>query len=752
MIPIAGLIIVCLLGLCVALGFPLRRSRAAAILEQILTPVTSEPPEPQSRLRAWAWPLAGMGMLLAALAFLEIRQPYFFVQDDVLVLEMPVLLENFRTVWSGHWPRYVPELGMGIGTGPSMYPPFYVAYALARNVLRDPYAFLDVSAILHLIGGYWATYVLARRIGQGRAVATLASLSFILSGSVLIMGRSWSSFSAVCLWQPLFLLLLVQLTRKDVGWRWPVGVALVLAMYYYAGFPQTVIIALWFTTFCLVWLVACQRIPLWRLRWLIPAGVLTAALCMPLAYGQLQLLNFGSFWTHLTGIQQVQAATTTAPSPDALSTGLTSRVYGHGVTEQLLCMFLPYPLASAKHPDNWGDVYEPYYGQLVYFGTTMAVLAVAAVLLLAAARPRRATYGRHVWTAAFLFGLLWVMGDDGGVWNVLSSRLNIAHQWHYPWRALPQMTLLAVLSGGLLLEGILRVIPQRIAWQRRAVGLTLLLLLCQVSLPLPGFYMWGFRPYPPLPPEMRTLLFNPDGTPTGRWHTISPFHNPHPEFWRALTHNLPSVYGVPAVTDYDPLNAYDPMYNAMVARISKGGLAAVRQYGIRWVFVCSLSNQPTSIPPIHYDDQTMHTRLETPAGWLLEVDGVKPLAYVAGAEDTVVSSLPCFADTTGICIPLPKDFPGGMVVANYLNRGILHPVVDGRDAPFAADSWDRMAVNVPRGATELYLAPIPESTDAYKWAGICAALAMALCLGLMGLDALLARRRKLPTNPPVAAK
>jgi len=88
------------------------------------------------------WPSLGFLILIAALALLEGIQPYYFTQDDALVSELPGILVGCRGVWQGHWPNYNPYVFMGsslvnFGLYSLTYPPTYLAYGIARNVLHD---------------------------------------------------------------------------------------------------------------------------------------------------------------------------------------------------------------------------------------------------------------------------------------------------------------------------------------------------------------------------------------------------------------------------------------------------------------------------------------------------------------------------------------------------------------------------------------------------------------------------------------
>src|SRR5207248_2623522 len=125
------------------------------------------------------WDIVGLVAVVGAFAWLEFRSPYYFVQDDVLMTELPGMLLGCRGAWEGHLPEWSPYTGLGSPlmseAGASLtYPPLYVSYAIARNVLGDENATMEVFALLHLVAGFWLCKRLCSVIGASPFPATLA--------------------------------------------------------------------------------------------------------------------------------------------------------------------------------------------------------------------------------------------------------------------------------------------------------------------------------------------------------------------------------------------------------------------------------------------------------------------------------------------------------------------------------------------------------------------------------------------------
>ena len=104
---------------------------------------------------------------------LEIRQPFFFAQDDNFDLFMPMALMGGRSLLSGALCTFSPYLycGSPVATVPQsmlLYPPTYVSFLLSKFVLGSKYYTMDALCVLHLVAAYFIAYWVARYLGCGR--------------------------------------------------------------------------------------------------------------------------------------------------------------------------------------------------------------------------------------------------------------------------------------------------------------------------------------------------------------------------------------------------------------------------------------------------------------------------------------------------------------------------------------------------------------------------------------------------------
>jgi len=182
----------------------------------------------------------------------------------------PACLLGCRSLWAGTFPDWNPYVFLGaplatIGFWAITYPPQLLSYAIARHVMGNEFATLEVFAALHLVAGFVAMRHLCRRVGMGPMTGNLAALSFVYAGCILIMGRSWQPFIANAVWLPLLGIAVQRFREGPVGWRWILGVGLVLGLAYHSGFPQIVAILGMFLVVAVATIAYADRLPLRRL-------------------------------------------------------------------------------------------------------------------------------------------------------------------------------------------------------------------------------------------------------------------------------------------------------------------------------------------------------------------------------------------------------------------------------------------------------------------------------------------------------
>ena len=650
-----------------------------------------EPPpeEDQASKRPWGWLALGLVVLGLAFTILEVNQPYYFTQDDALVAELPGMVYGCQMLWHGEFPDYCPIGLMGgpiasEGGGSLTYPPTWLAYGIARYGLHDQYALLEVFAALHLLAGFLLTWWLARRLRLSPMAATLASLALVLSGGVLIMGRCWHMILPAAVAAPAIALCLLWLKEKPVGWRWALVTGLVLGVYYQVGFPQEWAYAALFFGLGVLWLVLWQEIPWLRALWSLPALAWAAALAAPLLWCQMSFAR-----------DMVRP-----PS------------YGRGILPGLAALFLPAPLLHRPHPNFWGSTDLQYMSEFYYFGTVLAVTFVLGLVAWLTSRWRRDWGQQRLWFFLAVVAFLLALGEQGGLWQILSHLPFLSLVNNNPFRALPFMVFFVALAGGAVLDRLLGPLAPR-RWAPLAVGLLgCALLLYHASIARPAFYSYGFRPYPALPTPLAKAL-DAGSPPEGRLIPIAPNRSILPGYGLSMMHGLPAVYGLFSFSGYDPLVQSLPPYRLAFGRLRQDTPAALKAYGIRYLVLNEAAVHPRFSPnPFERGmegivplrpvlsylpklEVASHTIAPPDEIWTLK--GADPLAFPTGDPGR---SLPISFPGRGINVVLQGVGPGPVTV-NFLWYRQMRATADGQPVACHPDQWGRIQVELAKPALNL---------------------------------------------------
>ena len=662
------------------------------------------------------WNLIGWLCLVGAFAYRERMQPYYFTQDDALVGELPGILLGCRSYWQGVLPNWNPYVFMGaplasIGFWALTYPPQLLAYAIARHVLGDEFATMEVFAALHLAVGFAAMRYLGRKLGMGALIANIAALSFVLAGCILIMGRSWHAFIANAVWLPLLGIAIQRFREGPVGWKWVLGVGTVLGLAYHAGFPQiAVILDMFFVTGIAV-IGYADRLSWRRVAPVVPALLFGIGLSAPLLIQHLQM----------TGSHErfVPAET--------------------GIYDALQGSVLPYPLVEAALPTGWGTFHFERMGHFYFFGGVFALLFAVQALSFWIYLPERGAWARAWWVPCGVVALLMVLGEPAYLWKGLAALPMSKFFLRYTFRFYPWLAFCAILAGGLILERALATLRRKRAWEVFAGAGLILILGYHITQCQPSFYSYGFRPYPDLPTEFESVFHPYDdkdfiGAENSRriasWTNLRSIA---PDHYLALPLNLPHYYQVPSIFGYDPVVEGQPRMLEVFQRMHDDPVAACKAYGVGWHLFGYTSTPVYSPNPVFaFMEQTVNfeavyrqlskesliPRAEVRGTTLMEMPGVDPLAFVSGHPQ---APLPMRLSCAGADIDVAGLAAGTPITINFLHYPQMKCTLGGKPLTVSRDDWQRITITLPESGQTLNVRFEP------PWLWTCAAGA-ELCL------------------------
>jgi hypothetical protein len=686
-----------------------------------------------SRRSDLVWGSTGGAVLLGALSILEVSQPLYFTQSDNFAQFLPVILQGVRSLQEGVFPTWNPYQLLGaptasVGVYALTYPPTYAAYLMAVHLFQNEYLTLEVFVVGHLLVGYVVTLALGRRLGLRPPLAALVSLSFLLSGYSLIAGRSWYYHVPLVVWAPALVWAAVRLERKPGDWKWAIGTGFLIGAFFHAGNAQMWAYGLLLIGVAVSLQLLGATLPWRRALWWIPAMFMGLAVAAPLLVPQRM---------ETAGIARVGGASA-------------------GIADGLLAMLLPFPIARAAHPRDWGSSNVELMGQYYYSGTLLTASALVVALLLVAwlivyqldTSRFRELVGRNVWLICGAVALLFALGDHGVVWIVL-ARLPLFNQFDFAFKFLPYVNLFVLLSGGITLERHLRSKPKAKLGARGMFATGCVLLLYHVTLARPSHYTYGDYPYPPLPASLTQLL----GTERERARllTFAPTHYPDRGYVASLAHNFASIYHIPAFHGFDPLVQARPEDRAVAARMAEDPVAAARAYGVRWIIAHRAMETPeyganpaqsTVEAPSPFDRRVLQVltahavnkvTLEDIAVWDLGEN-----AALAFAADDPGKALPVHFTGNGATVDVASlEGRNEPITVNVLARPQLSAWAGGRRLASTRDEWNRLRIHVPPGSDVVVVRYSPEWHEG---------LVAAIMLGLLAATAAIWLQRRRVTS------
>lgn len=665
----------------------LERGPVGRALERALT---QDDAAPWPRDRRWTW--AGLALLLLALGLLELRQPYYFTQDDNYSQFLPNQLAALRGAFSqGRFPDFNPFQFAGaplasLGVYALTYPPTWAAWLLAHAVLGRDCWLLELLAWMHLALGYAAFLWAARLAGARPWSGVLGGLAWCLGGFMLIAGRGWYYMLPWALWLPLLLGGLLSLRREGGTVKGVAAVAASIGLGFHSGNIQ-------------IWTYAAALgaglAAAWSLggvytrrqgAWAALAGLAGLGLALPLLWVELK-----SVQGNLVIVGQGQAPV----NPLGL---------WFPFLQPAVAAFIPGAAGGAPLQDQVPELLDQ--GSLLPL-----VAALAALAWLGLRRPCLA----QPWPALALLAWVFSLGAPGGLWT-LQHWMGPAAGFQHPFKGLLFVQCFSALSGAVLLP---RLWPGPKA-ARALLGLGLLLLGLHVWRSRAAFYLWADEPYTALSPELAATL---DAQP-GRMAGVSPRWAPVRGYDHWLVHALPSAYGRYSVLGYDPLvsaSIWGQVVNPLAWPDTEQGL---RAWGVGGLLISPAWAQLGRPAPdeARLIQWAVGRAARTVDGlWWVPVPNPEPLAFTEPGHRPAGLRW----DVGGVELTVE---PGARSLTLLTPARPQWRWAGGGTPAALPDPWGRLSVALPDGATRVRLDYAPPWRQ-----GLWMALGLLLALGCAAL-------------------
>ncbi len=659
-------------------------------------------------------------LCILMLTAIEIRQPYFFLQDDNADSYICQYVYSLESVLKGEFPLYNFHQFAGIGfldrgqTG-QLNPFVYIGGALSYIFLGHFNGTVDFASGILLIIGAIGFYLILKKLNLGQSAATIGAIAWSFNSFSIYCGSNWIIAIILTGLFPWIVLTSQNLIHED-GFKALILASLAKTLLFYGGHPQYFIYAIIFdfifaiTTIILANSKGHRLKPSLRYTWkYFLSGLITGLWSLPLLIPMLNAMNRSSSRSSALIFDDFIEAYFRAkdfiigqynPVMQYDTTGSLTLPDGSevGVIEALVAI-----------QKNMSHV-----GYLVFFA---AVMGLVIIILRFKDNDKNTSIAvRKMITCipALLIAFLWASST---LFNRIIYLIPIINRFRYPFKvmqyALFFMILLAAICLDYLLNNLYKNRERLLTALKVILPLVEVINLLAVYMILPiryfGVYTLSQKPFEDEAVEMlRGSRYAFVGGAPEYW-----------DFWTlervgqdataTLGYNYATYYGLDNIGGYDvllPMESCYSLYEMLENMSNVSGNIAVYDYlvedmsshGVEY-YICLIENK-----------EEMTAVLEEYGIELVYEDDIKaifkdpyavPLMFTLDNNEAV--SIDYEEHVNYLRVVTPDDFKGGTIVANYTHDPHFVATVDGQEAEISnPGNYENMIIsNVDPGSHEV---------------------------------------------------
>jgi len=212
-------------------------------------------------------------LIITFVALIELKHPYYFMQDDNRDYYLPMFVHSYRSLLNGEIAQYnfhqftgYPILGCG--QSGALYPFMYLSVFISDLLFNHYFAAIDIYVLIHLIIGAVGLNYFLRTLGIDKRSSFLCALAWPLSGFVFQVSNSWVVISGVCAYLP-WILCFSYKFFKDLKKTDFIILAIFKVAFFYVGFYQYFVYLLIFDAIMILLMVisglANKGVKIWKL-------------------------------------------------------------------------------------------------------------------------------------------------------------------------------------------------------------------------------------------------------------------------------------------------------------------------------------------------------------------------------------------------------------------------------------------------------------------------------------------------------
>jgi len=188
----------------------------------------------------YSYPVMLCGLIFFMVVMMEIRFPYFFLQDDNRVQHLPLYVHNLRALLAGEFPFYNFHQYLGLPVGiqnAALYPFNYIGLILSRLFLGHYLGAIDCIAVIHLIIAGLGFFYLLRFFDLEEPGCLFGAIAYPFCGYVITFGNSWIQTLDCAAYLPWILLFGLQLASRG-GYAKFLALVGIRVLALLVGYPQ----------------------------------------------------------------------------------------------------------------------------------------------------------------------------------------------------------------------------------------------------------------------------------------------------------------------------------------------------------------------------------------------------------------------------------------------------------------------------------------------------------------------------------
>lgn len=642
-----------------------------------------------SRGPSWTAELPALACLvLLATAFvgaLELREPRYFLRDDNAAYFLPVYVHTAGTLFDRgelallNHHQYLGQTHLASGQTGVLYPPVYVAYALA-GATGDVRHALFLLALGHFVLGAVGFFVLARTWSVPRWPAAWSALLWLTLPFLAVVSRDWIWIAYGAAWVPWCLVFLdAWLVR---GMRWGlVGYAVAKALFCFQGYAQYVILSVLFEA---------VFVSLHGIVHGVAGGSLPAR----------------SWWRRILGWFLVLAATGGLAAPLLLpmwraKQASQARAGGLGLEEFLSNPLDPGVFLRSQVFDMADPAIHRATGAIFYLGLPVLLLVLGGLFWLLR-RGERPGQARRAMVLAAASATALLLSTEA---VRLLHPVPLLGSFRWPFKSFFWVLLFAALAAAVVLGEL---------WQRG--GRSAALAVAALTLGLVGNVAtiswddWD-RPFGPnrmqrSPDELRAFLNRHIDPAAGRVVALWMSHG-QDDIERFLTHDYATAAGAFSLGGYDPLVAQTNFdlakgleySNIWRYELTRDAVDYLSEWSVRWLL---MPDKPRNRVLVGQFPQLRVASGDD--GWLaVENSAAAPFAFLLPADGGPPLPLEVDFGGSGLTVDLaPAAGKGGSLHLQIAPLDDLVAFADGESlGPVGVDRDRHVAVDVPAGAERI---------------------------------------------------